>query len=211
MRSVGYSGLGRYATAGFSLISPSPRNRHLTRSTWRTIYTDFVFLFTALTSTVHSLAASSPVFLWSLNCNLCHFQSLISHGLLLKFPLYTTIHRNRPYRETTTIRPPKMHFRTFLSSAVLLIGPVFAQSASNSATTSTAATAPSSTTTDISTLVDQLPTCALPCLSSAATAINCTAADLPCLCSKSSELANNIGPCILFSSCSSTDQNSKWW
>ncbi|KAJ4393935.1 hypothetical protein N0V93_003152 [Gnomoniopsis smithogilvyi] len=106
-----------------------------------------------------------------------------------------------------------MQLPTLLASAAILIGPVFAQSTSNSgstsvsaSTTSMTATASGATSANIVSLVDQLPTCALPCLSSAATAINCTASDLPCLCSKSSQLATNIGPCVLFSSCSSDDQ-----
>ncbi|KAJ4423162.1 hypothetical protein N0V82_002156 [Gnomoniopsis sp. IMI 355080] len=99
-----------------------------------------------------------------------------------------------------------MHSTALLSSAAVLVGQVFAQSTSNVASASTTATAPSSTKTDIVNLVDQLPTCALPCLDSAATAINCNASDLPCLCSKKDQLATNIGPCVLFSSCSSDDQ-----
>lgn len=96
-----------------------------------------------------------------------------------------------------------MYFSALLASAALLVTSVTAQSASQT----TSATA--STTTNLLSLVSQLPTCALGCLDEAATKINCTAPDLTCLCSKSSQLVSAIGPCLLLSSdCSSNDTNS---
>lgn len=97
----------------------------------------------------------------------------------------------------------EMHFRALLASAALMLNSAAAQSSATPTTPSTA-----SNTTDLLSLVSQLPTCALGCLEDAATDINCTASDLSCLCSQSSELVSAIGPCLLLSSkCSSNDTN----
>ncbi|PSR79551.1 hypothetical protein BD289DRAFT_341641, partial [Coniella lustricola] len=66
--------------------------------------------------------------------------------------------------------------------------------------------AATTTTTDLVTLVSELPSCALDCLSQAAKSISCDAADLTCLCGKSTAFATAIGPCILSSTCSSDEQ-----
>lgn len=105
------------------------------------------------------------------------------------------------------------------ATATLLLAPAFAQSTTTQATQATQAistttstgSAPATTTTgDVAGLVSQLPECALGCLSSAATDIGCNAADLTCLCSKSSDLISSIAPCILISSgCSGDQQNRK--
>ncbi|KAK7747455.1 hypothetical protein SLS53_001710 [Cytospora paraplurivora] len=101
---------------------------------------------------------------------------------------------------------------TLAAMAVLLLAPAFAQSTTTQAiiTTTTTGSAPATTTTsDVAGLVSQLPECALGCLSSAATDIGCNAADLTCLCSKSSDLISSIAPCILISSGCSDDQQSQ--
>lgn len=103
-----------------------------------------------------------------------------------------------------------MHFKTVFATAGLFVASVTAQQSASP----TATTTPSSTgnTTDLLTMVSELPTCALGCLEDAATDINCTAPDLKCLCSKSSELVAAIGPCLLLSSdCSSNDTNSTFF
>lgn len=104
-----------------------------------------------------------------------------------------------------------MHFKTVFATAGLFVASVTAQQ-SASPTTTTTPSSTGSNTTDLLTMVSELPTCALSCLEDAATDINCTAPDLKCLCSKSSELVAAIGPCLLLSSdCSSNDTNSTFF
>jgi hypothetical protein len=65
-------------------------------------------------------------------------------------------------------------------------------------------------TTTLPALLAVFPHCALGCLASAATSINCAATDFACLCSKSSDLVSKVGPCIISGSgCSPGDINRK--
>ncbi|KAH6695214.1 hypothetical protein F5X68DRAFT_272642 [Plectosphaerella plurivora] len=56
-------------------------------------------------------------------------------------------------------------------------------------------------------LVEQLPTCAVGCLNTAAAAISCAATDFACICSKSEQLISNITPCLTDSSQSGCNLN----
>ncbi|KAI1770201.1 hypothetical protein F4818DRAFT_433789 [Hypoxylon cercidicola] len=58
-------------------------------------------------------------------------------------------------------------------------------------------------------LVSQLPPCAASCLSSSAQDVGCATTDFTCLCGdKRQDFINSIGPCILFqSSCSGDEQS----
>ncbi|KAI0151528.1 hypothetical protein BJ166DRAFT_391874 [Pestalotiopsis sp. NC0098] len=58
---------------------------------------------------------------------------------------------------------------------------------------------------DITSLVTQVPDCALTCLVTGASDIGCTVTDYDCQCSKASELQASAGPCIQ-EACSSADQ-----
>lgn len=88
-----------------------------------------------------------------------------------------------------------------LITAAVALSVAYAQTT----TTSAAAT----TTTDLIGLVSELPSCALECLSTAASTIDCNAADLTCLCGKATQFATAIGPCILTSTCDTDQQNGK--
>ncbi|CAN8097930.1 unnamed protein product [Discula destructiva] len=100
-----------------------------------------------------------------------------------------------------------MQLTTLLTTAAILVAPALGQTAIPNATPSLPmSTTATSTPGDVGSLVSQLPTCALSCLESAAQAISCSTSDLPCLCSKADQLIVDIGPCILFSSCSQSDQ-----
>lgn len=97
-----------------------------------------------------------------------------------------------------------MQFTTLLTTAAVLIASVLGQTPSGTATGSAASAAP----TGLVGLVDALPHCALGCLEDAATAINCTTSDLPCICGKSQELVTAITPCLFTQSpCSSEEKN----
>jgi len=65
------------------------------------------------------------------------------------------------------------------------------------------------TSTDLATLVAQLPKCALKCFQSAATSVNCAPTSFTCLCdqSKRSAFTTSIGGCLLIGTggCSSDD------
>lgn len=56
-------------------------------------------------------------------------------------------------------------------------------------------------------LVEQLPTCAVGCLNTAASAISCAATDFSCMCGKSEQLISNITPCLTDSSKSGCNLN----
>ncbi|ROW01318.1 hypothetical protein VMCG_05901 [Cytospora schulzeri] len=95
-----------------------------------------------------------------------------------------------------------MQITTALTAVAFLIASTAAQSPT---TTGTAAAA---STSDLPSMVSQLPKCALGCLDSAAKSIDCNAADLTCLCSNSSDFIEAIGPCIVLSSgCTSDEQD----
>ncbi|KAF3761820.1 hypothetical protein M406DRAFT_333869 [Cryphonectria parasitica EP155] len=94
-----------------------------------------------------------------------------------------------------------MQISSILTAAAVLAGPIVAQSVS------IITTAPATTTTDLTTVVSELPSCAIGCLEESAKIVNCSAADLTCLCGKSVQFAAAIGPCVLTSACSSSDQN----
>lgn len=76
---------------------------------------------------------------------------------------------------------------------------------------STTATVPSTTSvgvvtsTDLPSLISQLPKCALSCLASSAKSIGCKPDDFSCLCANQGSFGGQIGPCILLSSCSASD------
>lgn len=86
---------------------------------------------------------------------------------------------------------------TILATAAMFVAPALGQNAT------------ASNSTDLASLVDQLPQCALGCLQQSAASINCTSSDLPCLCDKSDQLIAAIGPCVFTSSCNSTEQSGK--
>lgn len=96
-----------------------------------------------------------------------------------------------------------MQIITGLTAAAVLIASTVAQSPTS---TGTAATASNS---DLPSLVSQLPECALGCLDTAAKSIGCDAADLTCLCSKSQDFIDAIGPCIFLSSGCTSDEQSQ--
>ncbi|KAF9870748.1 hypothetical protein CkaCkLH20_11850 [Colletotrichum karsti] len=73
--------------------------------------------------------------------------------------------------------------------------------AAQSATTSAAA----SGSTGLAGLVSQLPTCAVGCLSTAASEIGCSATDFTCLCNSQEKLISTLTPCVLTAGCS-TDE-----
>lgn len=83
---------------------------------------------------------------------------------------------------------------TMLATAAMLVAPALGQNAT------------ASDSSDLTSLIDQLPGCAVGCLEQSAAAINCTSSDLPCLCDKSDQLVASIAPCVLTSSCNSTEQ-----
>lgn len=58
---------------------------------------------------------------------------------------------------------------------------------------------------DVTTLLTQVPDCALTCLITGASDIGCTVTDYTCQCSKAAELQASAGPCI-DSACSTADQ-----
>ncbi|ETS81142.1 hypothetical protein PFICI_06144 [Pestalotiopsis fici W106-1] len=58
---------------------------------------------------------------------------------------------------------------------------------------------------DITSLVTQVPDCALTCLITGASDIGCTVTDYTCQCSKAAELQASAGPCI-DAACSTADQ-----
>lgn len=60
---------------------------------------------------------------------------------------------------------------------------------------------------DVTTLLTQVPDCALTCLITGASDIGCTVTDYTCQCSKAAELQASAGPCI-DSACSTADQES---
>lgn len=95
----------------------------------------------------------------------------------------------------------KITSNTILATSAVLIAPILAQN------TTASSSAPAATSTDLTSLVNQLPQCALGCLEESASSINCTTSDLPCLCNKSSQLVSAIAPCILTSSCNSNEQS----
>ncbi|KAH0425798.1 hypothetical protein CcaCcLH18_10741 [Colletotrichum camelliae] len=73
--------------------------------------------------------------------------------------------------------------------------------AAQSATT----TAASSSSTDLSSLVAQLPSCAVGCLTKAASTIGCSATDFTCLCNSKDTLTSSLTTCILTAGCSTTE------
>lgn len=83
---------------------------------------------------------------------------------------------------------------TILATAAMLFAPALGENST------------ASDSNDLTSLVDQLPECALGCLEESAAAINCTSSDLPCLCDKADDLVTSIAPCVLTSSCNSTEQ-----
>jgi len=90
-----------------------------------------------------------------------------------------------------------MHPNLLLTSLSVLL-PLTAAQTTTSSTTSTPTTLPA--------LLAVLPHCALGCLATAATSIDCAATDFSCLCSNSSDLVSKIGPCIISGSgCSPSD------
>lgn len=68
------------------------------------------------------------------------------------------------------------------------------------------ATGDSDSNDTVTSLVEELPTCAAECLPDGADSINCRATDLNCLCQDPSRLVEAIGPCV-FLKCSSEDRN----
>lgn len=96
-----------------------------------------------------------------------------------------------------------MHIITILTAATVLIVQALAQSAN------TTATAAPTTATDLPGLASELPSCALPCMATAAHSVNCSAADFPCLCSKATQFATDITPCLLTGPCSRATQDGK--
>ncbi|KAH7367816.1 hypothetical protein B0T11DRAFT_276027 [Plectosphaerella cucumerina] len=79
-----------------------------------------------------------------------------------------------------------------------------------SSATQSAATPTGSSTSDsgsLPSLVEQLPTCAVGCLNTAASDIGCAATDFSCLCGKSTELISSITGCLTNSSQSGCSLN----
>ncbi|KAK1625154.1 hypothetical protein BDP81DRAFT_328326 [Colletotrichum phormii] len=73
--------------------------------------------------------------------------------------------------------------------------------AAQSATTSAA----SSSSTGLTSLIAQLPSCAVGCLSTAASDIGCSATDFTCLCASQDKLISSLTPCVLTAGCSTTE------
>ncbi|EXF79438.1 hypothetical protein COL5a_005123 [Colletotrichum fioriniae] len=73
--------------------------------------------------------------------------------------------------------------------------------AAQSATTSAA----SSSSTGLASLIAQLPSCAVGCLSTAASSIGCSATDFTCLCASQDKLISSLTPCVLTAGCSTTE------
>ncbi|TLD11976.1 uncharacterized protein PgNI_03610 [Pyricularia grisea] len=92
-----------------------------------------------------------------------------------------------------------MQFRTLLVS--------FFVAAAVAQTRTSGSAAPSDTSSSSANLVssvEDLPKCALNCLKSAASSINCDPANFKCLCSNTQDLIASIGPCAL-SACNTGD------
>ncbi|TPX08141.1 uncharacterized protein E0L32_010208 [Thyridium curvatum] len=96
-----------------------------------------------------------------------------------------------------------------VSIPLFLAGSAAAASGTAASTggSSTSASAASASSTDLPSLVSQLPRCALPCLESAAQSVNCQASDFTCLCAAQSKLLAALGPCIITSSCKPAEIN----
>ena len=82
-----------------------------------------------------------------------------------------------------------MRFQSLTLASLLWLG-ALAQTITTSS--------PSSSGTDLPSLVAQLPTCALPCFNTAAQKIGCGVEDLRCLCNanNAASLATNVGLCL---------------
>lgn len=71
-----------------------------------------------------------------------------------------------------------------------------------------AAQSNSTNSTDLASLVAELPTCALDCLTTGASAANCTITDFSCICGDGKDqFIQSAGFCILSSSCSSEEKS----
>ncbi|KAI3558520.1 hypothetical protein CABS01_07525 [Colletotrichum abscissum] len=83
----------------------------------------------------------------------------------------------------------------------IVFGLLSGLAAAQSATTSAA----SSSSTGLASLIAQLPSCAVGCISTAASNIGCSATDFTCLCASQDKLISSLTPCVLTAGCSTTE------
>lgn len=135
-------------------------------------------------------------------CHLCNHKPpdlrTYTYHFLIQKPNHTTITASKR-------QSPSMRITIIFIAAANLVASAAAQS------TTTTGTAAAASTNDLPSMVSEIPQCALGCLNTAAQQINCNAADLTCLCSNSNAFIKAIGPCIVFSSgCSSDEQSGEY-
>jgi hypothetical protein len=124
----------------------------------------------------------------------CFLSPFTTQKLDSRYFLRTT--RYDPTIHTT--KPIKLAIKMQLS---YLAVPLFAAVA--------AAQSNSTNSTDLASLVAQLPTCALDCLESGADAANCTITDFSCICGDGkNQFIQSAGLCVVTSSCSSEEKSS---